>query len=58
MVLQKNVSQILTTMDFSSGEIAGKTLPVRQNFRGNKNVGQTSCLKLNKFGTGKDIPDC
>ena len=29
--VHKNVSQILTTIDFSSGEISGKTLSVSKN---------------------------
>ena len=37
------VSQILVTIDFSSGEIAGETLSVRKNFIGNINFDQTSC---------------
>ena len=40
--LHKNVSQILATIDFSSGEIAGKSLSVRKNFIGDINLGQTS----------------
>ena len=47
--LHKNVSQILTTVDFSSAEIAGKSLSVRKNFKGNINLGQTSRLNWDKI---------
>ena len=39
--VHKNVSQILATIDFSSGEIARKTLLVQKSFTGNINLGQT-----------------
>ena len=55
-VLHKNVSHILATINFLSGEIAEKTLSVRKNFIGNINLGQTSHLNLNKFGIGNDVP--
>ena len=55
----KKMSSIrcITVIDFSSREIAGKTLSVRKNITGNINLGQTSHLNLDKFGTGNDIPD-
>ena len=40
-VLHKNVSKILATIEFSSGEIARKTLSYRKSFTGNINLGQT-----------------
>ena len=40
--LHKNFSQILAIIDFSSREIARKTLSVRKNIIGNINLGQTS----------------
>ena len=40
----KNVSQILATINFSSGEIDGKFLSVWKNFIDNINLGQTSRL--------------
>ena len=43
-VLHSNVSQILATVNFSSGEIDGKFLSVWRNFIGNINLGQTSHL--------------
>ena len=57
-VLHNNVSQILATVNFSSGEIDGKFLSVWKNFIGNINLGQTIRLNLDKFGIGNDIPDC
>ena len=54
----KNASQILATINFSSGEIDGKFLSVWKNFIGDINLGQTSRLNLDKFGIGNDIPDC
>ena len=56
--LHKNVSQMFAMIDFLSGEIAGKTLSVRQNIIGNIKLGQTSHLNLDKFGISNDIPDC
>ena len=58
--LHKIVSQILATINFSSGEIARKTLSVGNNFTGtcNINLGQTSHLNLDKFDISNDIPDC
>ena len=53
----ENVSQILATINFSSGEIDGKFLPAWKNFIGSINLGQTSRLNLGKFGIGNDIPD-
>ena len=53
----KNVSQILATINFSSGEIDGKFLLVWKNFIGNINLGQASRLNLDKFGISNDIPD-
>ena len=49
--LHKNVSQILATINFSSGEIDGKSLSIWKNFIGNINSGQTSRI-------GSYIPDC
>ena len=49
-VLHKNVSKIFVTIDFSSGQIANKTLSVRKNFTGYVNLGQTSHLNLEKSG--------
>ena len=46
---RKNVSQILATINFSSGEIDGKFLSVWKNFIDNINLGQTSRLNLDKF---------
>ena len=40
-VLHKNIFQILATIDFSSGEIARRTLLVGKSFTGNINVDQT-----------------
>ena len=57
-LLRNNVSQILTIIDFSSRENAGKTLSVERNIIGNINLGQTSHLNLDKFGVDKDIFDC
>ena len=54
----KNVSQILAIIDFSSGQIAGKTLPVRKSFIGIITLDQTSHLNLDKFGIGNDIKGC
>ena len=56
-VLHKNVSQMLATINFSSGEIARKTLSVKKNFISNVNLGQTNCLNLDKFVIGNDIPN-
>ena len=56
--LHSNVSQVLATINFSSGEIARKTLSARKNFIGNINLGQTSHLNWDKFGIYNDIPDC
>ena len=47
--LHKNISQISATIDFLSGEIAGKTLSVRKNLKGTINLGQTSRLKLEQI---------
>ena len=55
-VVHKNVTQILATVDFSSIEIARKTLSARKNIMGDINLGQTSHLNLDK--SGNDIPDC
>ena len=49
-ILHENISQILATIDFSSGETAGKTLSVMKNLIGNINLDQTSHLNLDKFG--------
>ena len=49
-VLHKKVSQILATINYSSGEIITKTLSDRKNFTGNINLGQTGCLNLEKLG--------
>ena len=57
-ILHKNVSQNLAPIHFSIGEAASKTLPVRKNFIGNINLAQTRCLNLEKFGIGKDNPNC
>ena len=38
--LNKNISQILATIDFSSREITGKSLSIWENFIGNINFGQ------------------
>ena len=54
-VLHKNVSQILARMDFSSREVAEKTLSVRENIIGNIHLGQTSHLNLDKFGLGNNL---
>ena len=54
----KNVSKILATINFSSGEIDGKFVSVWKNFIGNINLSQTSRLNLDKFDIRKDIPDC
>ena len=54
----KNVSKILATINFSSGEIDGNFLSVWKNFIININLSQTSRLNLDKFGICKDIPDC
>ena len=58
--LHKNISQILATINLLSGEIARKTLSVRKNFIGNIHLSQTSCLNLDKFSSGNEIPipDC
>ena len=56
--VHKNVSKILATINFSSGEIDGKFLSVWKNFIGNINLSQTSRLNLDKFGIRKDIHDC
>ena len=56
--LHKNVSQISGTINFSSGDIAGKTLSVRTSlYKSNTNSSQTNHLNLDKFGMGNDIPD-
>ena len=39
-VFHKNVSQILVTIYFSSGEIARKTLSAKKSFTGNINLGE------------------
>ena len=57
-LLHNNVSQILATNNFSSGETDRNFLSVLKNFIGNINLGQTSHLNLGKFGIGNDIPDC
>ena len=56
--LHRNISQILAIIDFSSKEIARKTLSVSKNIIGNINLGQTSRLNLDKFGISNDIPEC
>ena len=56
--LHKNVSQILTIINFSSRKIAGKTLSVRKNIVGIINSDQTIRLNLDRFGIGSDFPDC
>ena len=43
-MLKKNVFQILAIIDFSSGEITGETLSVRENIIGNINSDRTSRL--------------
>ena len=53
-----NVSQILATVNFSSGEIDGKLLSVWKNFIGNINLGQTSRLNVDKFGIGTVRINC
>ena len=55
--LRNNVSQILATVNFSSGEIDRKFLPVWKNFIGNINLGQASRLNLDISGISNDIPD-
>ena len=55
--VDKNASQILATIDFSSGEISGKTLSVSKNFICNI-LCQTSHLNFNKFGNGSDFKKC
>ena len=57
-VLQKNVSQILAKIDFSSKEITRKILSARKNTISNITLSQTSSLDLHKFGGGNYIPDC
>ena len=57
-VLQKNVSQILAIIDFSSKEITRKILSARKNTISNITLSQTSSLDLDKFDGGNYIPDC
>ena len=53
--VHKNISQILAAINFSSGEIDGKFFSVWKNFiLVTQNLGQTSCLNLDKFGIGND----
>ena len=56
--VNKNVSQILATINVSSGEIYGKFLLVCKHFIGNINLGQTGLLNVDKFGIGNDISHC
>ena len=49
-VLHKKVSQILASIDFSSGELQGKPCQLD-----NINLGQTSHLNLDKFGINNDV---
>ena len=44
--VHKNVSKILATINFSSGDTDGKFLSVWKNFIGNINLGQTSRLNF------------
>ena len=57
-VLHKNV---LATIDFSMEKFSPQknpvTMSVRKNFVGNMNLGQKSCLNLDKFGIDNDIPE-
>ena len=57
--LQKNVSQILATIDFSSEEMSGKNSSVRKNcVRHTHKFDQTSRLNLERFDMGHNVPDC
>ena len=49
-MVRKNVCQILETINFLSGEIAGKTLFYVKAKRNH--------LNLDKSGIGNEIPDC
>ena len=51
--VHKNVSKILATINFSSGEIDGKFLSVWKNFIGNINLNQTSRLNLDKLASAR-----
>ena len=51
-VLKKNVFQILAIIDFSSGEITGKTLSVRENIIGNINIKSMINRDLNDWLQG------
>ena len=53
--VRKNVCQILETINFLGGEIAGKTLSVRKKFYVKT---KRSHLNLDESGIGNEIPDC
>ena len=52
--VRKNVCQILETINFLSGDIAGKTLSKKEFYVKAKR----SHLNLDKSGIGNEIPDC
>ena len=54
-VLYDNDFHNLATVDFSSRQIAKKTLSVRKNQTANTNLGQTTRVNMDKFGIGNDV---